>query len=824
MSVHCAVPDSVVIPDSSEEVLKLVQFAYEEKIPITPRGAGTSVTGAILPIKGGIVLDMSGMNKIKEISRTDHFAVVEPGVICGKLNKALAPDYFFPPDPGSSAVATIGGMISTNASGLRAVKYGTTKDYVMALEVVLPTGKIIRVGRNVPKASAGIDLAHLFASAEGTLGVITEARLRIVPTPQKIAFCLADFSAIEEAGRAAAEILSSGIPLCACEIMDRISLDVVSKKMGLDMTGVDAMLIMEVDGHPAAVKDQLVGIESVCKKHGAMKIHASDDPAERGKIWLARQGLVAALSRYRPGHRLIPIAEDFGVPISKIPETITRAQALSKKYGVVIASFGHVGDGNLHTTFVLDPRNSSEWATLKNLARELNDIAFEAGGTVSAEHGIGLAKAPFVKREYGPAIEVMRGIKNLLDPAGIMNPGKLGLGDETVDILDYCAFAAPEKITSLGSQAADDETLLCTMCGFCRAVCPVFDSSGAESENARGKVQLAFALKSGLIEPNAELAEKFFACTGCGACKANCPSAIEVSKIIESVRGMLAEKGLAPQILAKSASNILGSGNPFGKPIAERFTAGGKTGGKKADEPLVFIGCTAAFADRDLESAFMAVLDAAGVAYSTLGKDEPCCGLPLLSIGDTKNFAEHAKKTADIVKKSGKKNLVTACAGCYMTFKKLYSEYVPGWKIKVLSISEHLEKLIKSSVLRPMKEVKLKVIYHDPCHLGRQMNVFDPPRDVIKSIPGITLLEFPENRANSFCCGGGGGLPASTPKTASYLAKRRIKQALDAGADAVIVSCPSCKAQLVKNISRVPEAKNRLKILDVVELVKMAID
>jgi glycolate oxidase len=460
MSVHAAVPDVVVLPRSAEDVQKVMRFASEEGVPVTPRGAGTSVTGAIIPVKGGIVLDISGMNKIKEINITDHYAVVEPGVVCGNLNAELAPKFFFPPDPGSSTVATIGGMISTNASGLRAVKYGTTKDYVTALEVVLPTGELVRMGHKVPKASAGYDLTHLIVSAEGTLGVITEATLRIVPMPEKIAFCLANFDSIEQAGEAAADILTSGLPLCACEIMDRISLDVVSEKMGLDLEGVEAMLIMEVDGHPAAVADQVQRIREMSEKHGATHVHAS---------------------------------------ISRIPDAIKRAQALSKKHGIIISTFGHVGDGNLHTTFILDPRDSEGWKKVESLAWELNGIALDYGGTLSAEHGIGIAKVPFIRQELGAAHDVMKRIKEALDPAGIMNPGKLGLDGEAITVTDYFAFGDlpehPEKFGSLGSKLADEESLLCVMCGFCRAVCPPFLITGAESDNARGKVQLAWAMR-----------------------------------------------------------------------------------------------------------------------------------------------------------------------------------------------------------------------------------------------------------------------------------------------------------------------------------------
>jgi len=370
MSVHFGKPDVVVFPTTQEQLVKIVELAnkgiegYKDKIPITPRGSGTSVTGAVIPTNGGIVIDFTKMNKILEINIKDGYAVVQPGVICGNLNQKLSTEgYFFPPDPGSSAVCTLGGMVSTNASGLRAVKYGTTKNHVLGLKVVLADGRVLQTGTRAPKTSSGYDLTRLFINSEGTLGLVTEITVKISPLPEHTAMVLAYFEKIEDLGNAASKILTSGIELAACEVMDKISIDVVNEALSLELPDIEGMIMMEVDGFRDAVNTQIKRIVDICNDpdHKAFEVKSTDDKIERLKLWKARAGLVSALSRYKDGYRLIPIAEDFGVPVSKIPDAINEAHRISKQHDITIATFGHVGDGNLHTTFIMDVRKPEEW-------------------------------------------------------------------------------------------------------------------------------------------------------------------------------------------------------------------------------------------------------------------------------------------------------------------------------------------------------------------------------------------------------------------------------------------------------------------------------
>jgi glycolate oxidase len=568
MSVHVGYPDVIVFPSSSQEVSRIMALANENKIPVTPRGSGTSVTGAVLPLFGGIVLDFGKMNRIREIKLEDRYIVVEPGVICQDLNKALSPSHFFPPDPGSSSICTVAGMVSTNASGVRAIKYGTTKDYVLGLEVVLASGEIIRTGTKAPKTSSGYDLTRLFVSAEGTLGIITEITFRIVPIPEYVAFSVASFGSMDDAGSAISEIFSSGIPLSACEILDNISIKVVSESMAMDLEGIESMLMMEVDGNKEAVKRHIDKILDICKKNNGKDLKWSDDPNERVEIWKVRSGLVSALSRFREGFRLIPIAEDFGIPISKIPNAIREAQKISKDNDITIASFGHIGDGNLHTTFILDVRDKDEWGKIKKVADELISIPMRYGGTVTAEHGVGRARVPFLDKEHGHAIDVMRNIKRALDPNNILNPGKLSLDGKEGDIFDFFAYEdlldKKDEIRSFGKYA-DNEILICVKCGFCRTGCPVFSQTNLESTNARGKVILAYNLLTGKLEPSEALAEKLYQCTTCMNCTMTCPSKINVAGIVESIRAYLVREGYSHSTHQKIAENIKNFHNPFGE-------------------------------------------------------------------------------------------------------------------------------------------------------------------------------------------------------------------------------------------------------------------
>jgi glycolate oxidase len=410
-------PDYVIRPKSTEEVSQIVRLAYENNIPVTARGAGTGLAGGAVPVRGGIVLDMSGMNRILEIDIDNIQVVVEPGIIQDALNEALKPyGFFFPPNPGSSAMCTIGGMIAYNASGMRCVKYGTTRNYVRDLEVVLADGTIVHTGSKMLKSGS-----------EGTLGIVTKASLKIAPLPKTRKLVITSFENAEIAGQAVVKTFSNGVIPSACEILDRVSLQVLKRydpKLILPSEG--DVILFEVDGTENSAREAVEQIIKVCSPL-ALSIKLAESEKEMADIWAARKLVGAAISRLDPTKTRIYVGEDVGVPIKKIPELLKRVQEISEEYNLPAMKYGHIGDGNLHLALFIDVLNKDDWDRLNKVADMVHRTAIELGGTVSSEHGIGAARAEYMKTQWGPAFEVMRAIKKALDPKDILNPGKLGL-------------------------------------------------------------------------------------------------------------------------------------------------------------------------------------------------------------------------------------------------------------------------------------------------------------------------------------------------------------------------------------------------------------
>jgi glycolate oxidase len=421
-------PDYIVRPMSAQEVSRILCLCSEQGIPVTPRGAGTGLSGGASPVKGGVVLDMSGMNRILEIDIENLQVIVEPGVVQERLNSALKPyGFFFPPDPGSSAMCTIGGMISYNSSGMRCVKYGTTRCYVLDLEVVLADGRIIHTGSKVLKSAAGYDLTRLFVGSEGTLGVITRAGLKIVPLPAARRLVMASFPDAETAGESVIKVFSCGITPSACEILDRITVQVLRQcDPNLVLPDDGDVILFEVDGTEASTGDEARRIEEICAC-SALSTKTASSQKEMDAIWAARRLVGAAVSRLDPEKSRVYVGEDVGVPISKIPTLIKRVQQISAEADLPAMKYGHIGDGNLHVAFFIDVMDEDQWDRLCRAADRIHRTAIELGGTVSSEHGIGLARAKYMPEQVGVALDVMRTIKKALDPKGILNPGKMGL-------------------------------------------------------------------------------------------------------------------------------------------------------------------------------------------------------------------------------------------------------------------------------------------------------------------------------------------------------------------------------------------------------------
>ncbi|RJR20973.1 MAG: FAD-binding protein [Desulfobacteraceae bacterium] len=431
-SQHSARPSCAVWPQTAEQVSRIMALANRLLVPVIPRGAGTGLSGMAVPVKGGIILDLSRMNKILKISIEDRLAIVEPGVVYANLEKALGPyGFFFPPDPASGKVSTLGGNVATNAGGVKGAKYGTTRDYVLALQVVLPDGRIMRTGSRAMKSVSGYDLTRLFVGSEGTLGVVTEITLKINPKPTATSTALATFSNLEDAGRAVSRIMYSGIIPSVLEILGKETILAINKNTDLNLPEVDAMLLAETDGYTKEETDyQMAKIIEVFSSNKALEITQARSEQEAVNLWKARKSAYAVLARIKTHF----VLEDVTVPMGKVADLLKGIEAISRKHGIQIATFGHAGDGNLHPQILYDGYNPVDVEKMEAASADLFSLAISLNGTLTGEHGIGISKAPFMSLEHDPvAMDVMRSIKRLLDPRNILNPGKMALDtkDET---------------------------------------------------------------------------------------------------------------------------------------------------------------------------------------------------------------------------------------------------------------------------------------------------------------------------------------------------------------------------------------------------------
>ncbi len=417
-------PAIVLKPGSPEELGRVVRLCHEDALPLTIRGAGTNLSGGSIPGKEGAVVLTTALNKIVEINEADLYAVVQPGVITAKLAAAVeAQGLFYPPDPGSMAVSTLGGNVAENAGGLRGLKYGVTRDYVMGLSFFAATGEAVKTGSRTVKCVSGYNLAALLVGSEGTLGVISEIILKLIPLPAARQALMATFATVGQASEAVAAIIAAKIVPATLEFLDNFTIRAVEdySHAGLP-TEAAALLLIEVDGHPAVVAEEADQVKAICQQHGATRVHAARDAAERDRVWSARRSALPALAKLKP----TCVLEDATVPRSRIPAMIEALEEISRRFALPIGTFGHAGDGNLHPTILTDRRNREEWARVEAAVDAIFEKALELGGTLSGEHGIGTAKSRFLEKEFGRGtILFSKRIKAAVDPNNILNPGKI---------------------------------------------------------------------------------------------------------------------------------------------------------------------------------------------------------------------------------------------------------------------------------------------------------------------------------------------------------------------------------------------------------------
>ena len=423
--MHRAIPDAVVRPESAKQVSEILKLANEKIFAVIPRGAGTALCGHNTPVAGGVIIDLQGMKKIREINTGDLLCVVEPGVVSDVLNAELKKRRFFIPGPASSEAATMGGIVATNASGAKALKYGAIRDYVLGLEVVMPNGDIAHYGTRTLKNSSGYQMERLLVGMEGTLGIITEITLKMAPLPEKTAACAAGFPELVNAGQAVADIISVPIFPCQLELMSDICIKAVNKATGLGLPECGGFLLIACDGHPASVKDEISKVKEICEKNGSTHLDYTEDPARITELWKGRKQMIPSLARFKEGYSTVMLADDMAVPISKVPEAVQGFLEIQSRYDIYIPPYGHAGDGNLHTKVLLEPGNPDHWKQAEKAVKEIYDLVLELGGTVTGEHGVAISKAEYFKKERADAIPFMRTIKRALDPNNILNPYKI---------------------------------------------------------------------------------------------------------------------------------------------------------------------------------------------------------------------------------------------------------------------------------------------------------------------------------------------------------------------------------------------------------------
>ncbi len=531
------IPDLILIPQNTGQVSQILELANRNKIPITPRGSGTSLSSGSLSPYGGIILDLSQMNEILIIDIENNTVEVEPGVICDELNETLKPyGYFFPPDPGSSSVATLGGMVANNAGGIQAFKYGVTKNYVMYLEVVLSNGKVINFGSKVLKSVSSYNIKDLFIGSEGTLGVITKIGLRIRPLPKTRKLGIFIFQDVDDLKNAVIEIRKSGIVPNLLEFMDKLILRAVTEYLGGEFFDFPSgyVLLAEVDGDSIAeVEEEFANMFDIIIQRNPIFHRVAMNQEERERLILARKANLPALSRIRPN----TCVEDCTIRISDFTDVIKKIEEIPKMINaknLLVAIICHM-EGNIHPTFLF---NENDKQDVKDFEKAIDylykEIIIPVGGSITGEHGIGKIKTPYLELEHNSqVINLMGQIKNIFDPNKILNPG-IGKGDTRT-------LKTKNQIRSLKNQTDTILELKCMRCGFCIS-CPSRIEHLLETYSPRGRLSLLNGLIHGELKLNDRIIDVLHTCTLCGLCQIKCPAGVNTTEIFEKAREIIHSK------------------------------------------------------------------------------------------------------------------------------------------------------------------------------------------------------------------------------------------------------------------------------------------
>jgi len=847
-------PNAVVRPLSLEDVVKTVSFANERNVPITPRGAATYGFGGALVTSGGIALDLRSLNRVLSIDREGLTVRVEAGVtwkdLIDKLEREGLTVLAY---PSSAIAATVGGWIATGGYGYGSLKYGHVKHHVKALKVVLPSSEVV----DVPSSSYPLEL---FLGTEGVFGVIVEAELKVKPKPAVEKPFYASFPSEEAMLSAVDELVRLEPKPFTVEFFDR-NLSGFKREVGFEVKPAPGFIAV-YEGSEDEVSKGGKNFLAVTSKHNG----EAESEAVARREWDQR---FYALKIKKLGPTLL--GQDLVVPLGRVREYASTVLSIAKGYGLTP---GYAGVVILEEAFqpsyrvvlmpmlLTDERRRLAYLSTLPLLKDLCDAALSVGGT---PYGIGLWNVPYAENVLGKAtLARLKEVKRKVDPKEIMNPNKLffvktrvglpfsasqyKLGMKLLKPLKYLrgiSKAAELKAPELLRGALKD-LYVCAKCGYCYSVCPAVEHVKLESLSVRGKIyHVKRSLEKGVNVAVQPFIDRVYQCTVCGRCRDYCSTGIDTVELIEKLREYVAKLGLNPKEIVGLPGVLSRNFNPFGMDHADRLgwiDYTNKLGRrllrslkpedlkklkykelekeglvKDKAEVVYFVGCSAAYYRRNsrIAEAMVRLMLEAGEDFTLLGPDEVCCGDPLILAGYTDQAVELAKRNLEAIGKRNAKTVVFTCAGCYRVFTQEYPKLLGGKpSLKLMHSSQLLEAYFKEGRLKVSDAVGLKVAYHDPCELGRLSNVYEEPRNVVKAL-GATLIELPENRWNSLCCGGGGLLRSTNVKLSEAIASSRVKQILEAGVSYVVSGCPSCKSMLTDAL---PVEKG-VKVFDLVELV-----
>lgn len=901
-SIYQITPLGVVLPKNKADVKSVVKYAFDKGLTILPRGSGSGLAGQTLG--KGIILDFTKyMQDIKEVNLKDSYVRVEPGVIQGRLNRRLAQDdKFFPPDPSSGDYCTLGGMLGNNASGGHSVKYGSTIDYVLELEVVLASGeeakiknlkldsqqlakkkqqsgwegKIYRQIEELLKENQSLieeytpevrkncsgyrldavlgadsfNLAKLIAGSEGTLAVITEAKLKIRDLPAEKAITLLYFDDLDKAGRAVGQILK--LDPSAIEIMDHQFLDLVRKNHpNIDERLPDKIqtaLLVEFDGkNEDEIKESITKVEDlICEELDlAFGINIAYDETEQQKLWEIRKSAVPILNKIEGPKRITGFVEDVAVDPLKLPAYIRGFRKIVDKYGVKAIIYGHAGHGNTHPRPLLNLKEEEDIEKMEAIAEEVYDLVSESNGTISGEHGDGLLRAQFLEKIYGPLCDLFKEVKEIFDPKQILNPGKII--NETPDLMtknlrygtDYDVIEMDNNLNFADGEW-QTEVEKCHGCSKCRSLigtdmCPVFKAIGEEKAAPKAKANILRAIISGRLDGNDYILSRAFKevfdlCLNCKNCYVECPSQVNIPKLMMEARTKYYGKKGQPLI-----NKLLGAGETMGQlgsitpgitntllnisPVRKIME---KTVGFAAQKEFprfagqtfadwfkgrnvnlekkiaYFVGCSTNYYQPEVGKGLVEVLEKNG--YQVILPDQKCCGIAKLNYGDLKSGQENVEyninSLAEVVKQGY--DIVTNCPSCSLSLQEEYLDILDNQKVRLVAentynINEYLLELNNKGELNLDLTVDRKeYAHHTPCHLKAQ-GLQDSTKELLEIIPGLKLKEI-----DAGCCGSAGtfGFKKDNYELTMKIGRNIAIGLDDMSYDQVLTDCGACKMQI----------------------------